>query len=86
MRLTLPQRIKLIREVFLFALEETESFKDKKHFGADLAYLLWAIACAEDEKAFVDWSKEGNESKPELCTLMETHFSKGHSVWKFIKL
>ena len=82
MKLSDKQRLALIIEASQAAYQTTESFYSEDHIGADLAYLLAAIA--RNDK--VDWSLNSGDEPPALYKLLKSVLSPASGVWEFINV
>jgi hypothetical protein len=80
---TVPDRLALIHRVLAKAHDECESWRDN-FLGVQLAYL--ALAIAEEEPGFVDWSPEiGDPDLTATLALFRQWFPPGDPVWDFIR-
>lgn len=75
-KLTESQRLRLIRKVYRWVIDNTETFEEQ-NIGADLAYLLGAIS----KNSQCEW----DDDRPFLEVLGEG-FKSRHVVWSFIEV
>jgi glycerol-3-phosphate cytidylyltransferase len=74
--LSTTSRLRLITNVSMFLYKSTESFEEEQ-IGADLAYLLWAIARGK----VCEWP----EDRP-IVELLRKGRPKDHAVWRYIEI
>ncbi len=73
------KRLLLMKDVYTAVLVSTETFRGR--VGADLAYLLGAIASVGDDKKKCAFSPRSR-----IVKILKAHFSEDHTVWSFIDL